>query len=81
MRSAQSECDAVGLAIIRFKGSEGAEGGPDVESFMVHCNLELRLCTMQMLSAAEPTGHWSRGRMAGHTLSYLGNQAQLQSFS
>jgi hypothetical protein len=55
MRSARRECDAVGLAIIRFKGSESAEGNPDVERCMVHCHLELRLCAMHMLSATEPT--------------------------
>ena len=31
------------------KGSESAEGTPDVESFMVHCHLELRLRIMHML--------------------------------
>ena len=65
MRLARSECDAVGLAIIRSKGSESAEGIPDVESFMVHCHLELCLRIVHMLSATEPAGHMSRGRMAG----------------
>ena len=81
MRLARSGCDAVGLAIIRSKGSESAEATPDVESFMVHSHLEPRLRIMRMLSATEPAGHMSRGRMAGQALNHLGNQAQLESFS
>src|ERR1700692_295109 len=65
MRLARSGCDAVGLAITRSKGSESAEETPDVESFMVHCHLELRLRIMHMLSATEPAGHMSRDCMAG----------------
>ena len=80
MRLARSECDAVGLAIIRSKGSESAGGTPDLESFIVHCHLELRLRIMHMLSATERAGHMSRGRMAGYPSNYMGNQAQLESF-
>jgi hypothetical protein len=65
MRWARSGCDAVGLAINRSKGSESADGIPDVESFMVHCHLELCLRIMRMLSATEPAGHMSRDCMAG----------------
>ena len=65
MRLARSGRDAVGRAIIRSKGSESAKGTPDVESIMVHCHLELRLCIMHMLSATEPAGPMSRGCMAG----------------
>ena len=65
MRVARSECDAHGLVIIRFKWSESAEGTPDVESFMVHCHLELRLRIMHMLSATQPAGYMSRDCMAG----------------
>jgi len=65
MRLARSWCDAVGLATVRFKGSESAEGTPDVESFMVHCHLALRLRIMRTLSATEPAGHMSRDCMAG----------------
>jgi len=71
----------VGLSIIRFKGSENAEGNPDVERYMVHGHVELRLCAMHLLSATEPTGHFFRGCMAGHTPTHLGNQAQLESFN
>jgi hypothetical protein len=70
-----------GSAIIQFKESENAEGNPDVERYMVHGHLERRLCTMHLLRATEPTGHFSRGCMAGQTPNYLGNQAQLESFS
>ena len=68
----------LGLSIIRFKGSENAEGNPDVERYMVHGHLELRLCAMHLRSATEPTGHLSRGCMAGQTRNHLGNQAQLR---
>ena len=68
----------LGLAIIRFKESENAEGNPDVERDMVHGHLELRLCAMHLRSATEPTGHLSRGCMAGQTRNHLGNQAQLR---
>ena len=76
----QSACERVwlGLAIIRFKESENAEGNPDVERYMVHGHLELRLCAMHLRSATEPTGHLSRGCMAGQTRNHLGNQAQLR---
>jgi hypothetical protein len=65
MRLARSGCDAVGLAIVRSQGSERAEGTSDVESFMVHCHLELRLRITHMLRATEPAGHMSRDCMAG----------------
>jgi hypothetical protein len=45
---------------------------------MVHGHLELRLCAMHLRSATEPTGHLSRGCMAGQTPNHLGNQAQLR---
>jgi hypothetical protein len=67
-----------GSAIIRFKESENAEGDPDVERYMVHGHLELRLCVMHLRSATEPTGHLSRGCLAGQTPNHLGNQAQLR---
>lgn len=67
----------VGSAIIRFKESENAEGNPDVQRYMVHGHLELRLCPMHLRSATEPTGHLSRGGMAGQTTNHPGNQAQL----
>jgi hypothetical protein len=39
---------------------------------MVHRRLELRLYAVYMLSAAEPTGHLSRGCMEGQTPDHLG---------
>ena len=70
-----------GAAIIRLKESKNAEGNPDVERYLVHGHVELRLCAMHLLSATEPTGHFFRGCMVGHTPTHLGNQAQLESFN